>query len=374
MNLTRQSGLTSQRYRRFVVSAGLTLGLAAALAGQAPTTAPYQEEEVTFTNGDVKLAGTLTLPPGKPHAAVVLLTGSGAQNRDEELFGFRPFRVLADHLAKAGLAVLRYDDRGVGGSTGSIPASTTHDFARDAIAGVGFVKTRLGLQTSVGLLGHSEGALAAAIAAVETRDVAFVIWMAGSGERGDAVLRRQAEDLSKAAGGSDATIAQILAAHRALTDAIRAGADRPSIVSALRALVRAQLELAPAAQRQAITDVDAFVNKMADANAAGMLSPWFRAFVAYDPTDTVAKVSCPILVLFGERDMQVPPTANRPPIEAALTAAKNQNVTTKVYPEANHLFIKSVTGNPSEYPSLEKTFIPGLLDDVTSWILRHAKN
>jgi uncharacterized protein len=338
MRIARQSGFTSTRYRRFVVSVGMTLGLAAAPLAQAPSVGPYQDEEVTFTNGDVTLAGTLTVPTsGNARAAVILLTGSGAQNRDEELFGFRPFRVIADHLGKAGVAVLRYDDRGVGGSTGTIPASTTHDFAHDAIAGIRLLKTRLGALTPVGLLGHSEGALAAAIAAAETRDVAFVVWMAGSGERGDAVLRRQAEDLSKAAGGTDATIVQILAAHRAMTEAIKAGADRASVVSALRVLVRAQLELAPTAQRQAITDVEAFVNKMAEANAAPILSPWFRAFVALDPAEALAKMTCPILVLFGERDMQVPPAANRPPVEAALTAAKNPDVTVKVYPEANHL-------------------------------------
>jgi fermentation-respiration switch protein FrsA (DUF1100 family) len=133
------------------------------------------------------------------------------------------------------------------------------------------------------------------------------------------------------------------------------------------------LELAPAAQRQAITDVDAFVNKMADANAAAMLSPWFRAFVALDPAEPLAKVTCPTLLLFGERDMQVPPAANRPPVEAALGAARNPNVTTKVYPEANHLFITSVTGNPSEYPTLDKTFVPGFLNDLSTWILLHAK-
>jgi uncharacterized protein len=366
MHVPPQSGFNSRARRRFVVSVGMTLGLAASPAAQTPTVTPYQEEEVAFTNEDVKLAGTLTMPStDKPRAAVVLLTGSGAQNRDEELFGFRRFRVIADHLGKSGFAVLRYDDRGVGGSTGSIPASTTHDFARDALAGLRLLKSRLG----AGLLGHSEGALAAAIAAAESPDVAFVVWMAGSGERGDAILRRQAEDLSTAAGGSDAVIAQILAAHRAVIDSVRAGTDRASLVPMVRALVRAQLDLAPAAQRQAITDVDAFVNKMAETNVGPMLSAWFRAFVALDPAEALAKVTCPVLALFGERDMQVPPTANRPPVEAALARAKNLSVTIKVYPEANHLFIKSVTGNPSEYPTLDKVFVPGLLDDLVTWLL-----
>jgi uncharacterized protein len=347
----------------------MVVGLATGPGAQGPPL-PFHEEEVTVTNGDVTLAGTLTLPAaGKPRAAVVLLTGSGAQNRDEELFGFRPFRLIADHLGTNGIAVLRYDDRGVGGSTGSIRDSTTYDFARDALAALAFVQSRVGSATPVGLLGHSEGALAAAIAAAESRDVAFIVWLAGATERGDAVLRRQAEDLSKAAGASESELAEILAAHRAAIEAVRVGAGRPAVIEGLRRLVRAQLAIAPRAQRQAITDVDAFVNKMAEASAAGMLSPWFRAFLALDPTEALSKVQAPVLALFGGRDVQVVPAANRPLLEAALARAGNQRVTVKEYPEANHLFIKAVTGLPAEYPTLEKAFVPALLDHITSWIL-----
>jgi pimeloyl-ACP methyl ester carboxylesterase len=365
--------------RQLALAAGITVAVAAAAApltaaAQTPS-APYQEEDVSFTNGDIKLAGTLTLPsPGQPRAAVVLLTGSGAQNRDEELFGFRPFKVIADHFGRAGIAVLRYDDRGVGGSTGSVVESTTRAFADDALAAVGWLKARLGAPTRIGLLGHSEGAIAAAMAAATApNEIAFIIMMAGTGERGDAVLRRQAEDLSRLTGGSDETIARILAAHRKMTDAIAGGADRATTLDAVRALVRAQLELQPGMQSKAPADLEAFVNKLAEANAPGILSPWFRFFVALDPAESLAKVGCPVLVLFGERDLQVPPAANRRPIEAALAAAKNQDVTVKVYPEANHLFIKSVTGSPAEYPKLEKVFVPGFLDDVSTWLLSRAK-
>ena len=282
--------------------------------------------------------------------------------------------VLADHLARAGVAVLRYDDRGVGGSTGSIVTSTTRDFARDAMAAHAQVRTRVGATTPVGLLGHSEGAIVAAIAAASSPDVALIVLMAGSAERGDAVLRRQAEDLTRAAGANDAVVAAILTAHQKLTEAVRADAGRPALLDAMSVLVRAQLEAAPPAQRQAIgTNVDAFVEKTVQANAAGVLSPWFRAFVSLDPAEALSQVSCPVLALFGERDMQVPAAANRVPLEAALARARNKRVTVKVYPEANHLFIKSVTGNPSEYPTLEKVFVGGLLDDVSSWILAQVK-
>jgi pimeloyl-ACP methyl ester carboxylesterase len=356
-----------------LATSSLITTLAASVAAQ-PAPEPYREEEVVFDSGDVRLAGTLTLPVDAPRAGVVLLTGSGAQNRDEELFGFRPFKVIADHLARQGVAVLRYDDRGVGGSSGSVVSATTREFARDAMAAHALIKARAGSTTPVGLLGHSEGALAAAIAAADSREVAFIVLMAGSAERGDLVLRRQAEDLSRAAGGSDAVVAAILAAHQKVTETIRAGADRATALDAVRALVRAQLELAPPAQRKAMGDnVDALVAKTAEANIGPMLSPWFRAFLALDPAEALSRVSCPVLALFGERDLQVPAAANRAPLEAALARANNDRVTVKVYPEANHLFIKSVTGNPSEYPTLEKIFVPGLLNDVSHWILAQTK-
>ena len=171
---------------------------------------PYLEEEVTLENkpAGVKLAGTLTLPKGKgPFPAVVLITGSGPQDRDESLLGHRPFLVLADHLTRNGIAVLRCDDRGVGGSTGNTSTSTTADFADDALVGVAFLKARPEIDgKKIGLIGHSEGGVAAPIAATKSTDVAFIVLLAGTGLPGEEILYRQAELILKAAKADEATI------------------------------------------------------------------------------------------------------------------------------------------------------------------------
>ena len=184
---------------------------------------PYKEEDVTFKNGAVTLAGTLSIPEGKgPFPAFVMVTGSGLQNRDEELFGFKPFAVITDYLVRRGIATLRYDDRGAGGSTGSIAMATTADFADDALAGVALLASRPEIDhANIGVFGHSEGADVSAIAAAKAPDrIAFIIMMAGISIPGDAVLRYQAEDSARALGGTDEQVAHVLKAHRQVTDAV----------------------------------------------------------------------------------------------------------------------------------------------------------
>jgi uncharacterized protein len=357
--------------RRFLAAAAFATCSTILAHGQQPVPAPappYQEEEVTFANGDVKLAGTLTVPPGKgPFPAIVMLTGSGAQNRDEEIVGFKPFKLIAEYMGQRGIAVLRYDDRGVGGSTGSMARSTTEDFAADALAAMAWLAKRPEINArQIGLVGHSEGAIAAAVAAARSKDLAFIVMIAGTAVRGDDVLRRQAEDLSRAGGADDAAVAKILEAHRRLTDAIRAGAPEAELKDAVSRLARAQIEAAPEAQRLLIGDVDAFIARMIDAQVKALTSPWMRFFITFDPATALAQVSCPVLAIFGGRDVQVPVALNRPPLEKAL--AKNTKVTVKLYPEANHLFQSAKTGLPQEYAALEKQFLPGLLDDIRSWI------
>jgi pimeloyl-ACP methyl ester carboxylesterase len=332
--------------------------------------APPREEEIVFTNGEVKLAGTLALPVGRgPFPAVVLLSGSGPQNRDSAIVGFRPFKLIAEHLSRSGIAVLRYDDRGVGGSSGSIPESTTDDFSGDALAAVKFLAARPDIQKSrLGLVGHSEGALTAAIAASKSRDVAFIVWLAGSGVRGDEVLRQQATDLARAAGADAETLGRILAAHKRLLELVHDGGTVEEITSITRTLARAQMQTLPEAQRKAIPNIDAAVEAMLPAQVAAIRSRWFRSFISFDPATALERVTCPVLAIFGDRDMQVPPALNRPPVEAALARAGNRQVTTKVYLEANHLFQPAKTGSPSEYTALPKAFVPGLLDDIAAWI------
>lgn len=349
----------------------LTRDAAASAAMLAPAPPPpYREENVTFANGAVKLAGTLTIPEGSgPFPAVVMLTGSGPQNRDEELFGFKPFRVIADHLTRHGIAVLRYDDRGVGGSSGDLRTSTTADFAADALAGLAFLAARPDIvPTRIGLFGHSEGAVAAAIAASRSSRVAFIVMMAGTAVRGDQVLRRQARDVARQLGATEAQVATITAAHRKLTDAIMSGAASDVLAADIRELSRAQIAGQSQAVRAAIGDVDAYIERAMPATLAQMQSPWMKAFLELDPATVIAQVKCPILALFGSLDTQAPPDLNRAPLEAAAARGGNSRLTVKVYPQANHLFIKAVTGSVAEYPTLEKVFVPGLLDDVTAWI------
>lgn len=330
---------------------------------------PYREEEVTFANGPITLAGTLTIPEGQgPFPAFVMVTGSGLQNRDEELFGFKVFGVIADYFTRRGVAVLRYDDRGMGGSTGSIGRATTADFATDALAGLALLAGRPEIDHAhLGVFGHSEGADVAAIAAARSPNVSFIVMMAGTALRGDVVLRRQAEDSARALGGSEEQVARILAAHQQLMDALRTGAGPDVLAPALRTLMREQIESQPAA-KAAIGDVNAYIDKAMPAQLAQNQSAWIRFFVGFDPAPVLAQVKCPVLVLFGAKDTQVRPDLNKPVLEAAFAKGGNIRVTVKVYPDANHLFIKATTGQVSEYATLEKVFVPGFLDDLVAWV------
>ena len=353
--------------RAAVVGAVVVITALVAEAAQAP---PYREEDLTFTSGEVTIAGTLTVPDGKgPFPAVVLLSGSGAQNRDSEILGFRPFKILADTLARAGIAVLRCDDRGVGGSTGTLVDATTADLADDALAAVQRLAARSEIaKGKIGLIGHSEGALSAALAASKSPDVAFLVWMAGSARRGDEVMRQQAGDLARAAGADAATVERILEQHAHLLAGIRGGVDDEELKQRVRTLARAQLALLPEAQRKMIPNPDAFIDAQMPAQLKALRSRWMRFFIDFDPVTALARVTCPVLAIFGERDMQVAPASNRPPLERALAGGGNTRVTVKVYPEANHLFQVAVTGNPSEYAALPKAFVPSLADDLVAWI------
>ncbi len=330
---------------------------------------PYREEQVTFANGDVTLAGTLTVPEaGGPFPAVALLTGSGAQNRDEEIFGFKIFRVIADHLTRQGIAVLRYDDRGVGGSTGSIARSTTEDFSRDAGAALAFLRGRQEIDGArVGLVGHSEGAAAAAMAAAGPDGPAFLVLLAGPGLPGEAVTRQQVTDAARLMGATDGQLAAILAAHRRVNELALQGATRDELTPAVRGLIRAQLEGRPAPQVAAIGDLDAFIDGRVGAAVSNVMTPWWRFFLSFDPATALAKVTCPTLVIFGGKDTQVPPSLHRAPVEAALQG--NPRVRVVEYASANHLFQEAITGQVAEYQVLEKAFVPGLVDELATWIL-----
>ncbi|HET6563829.1 MAG TPA: alpha/beta fold hydrolase [Xanthomonadales bacterium] len=330
---------------------------------------PYTEEEVEFTNGDIRLAGTLTLPEGAgPFPAAVMITGSGPQNRDEELFGFRPFRVIADHLARAGIATLRYDDRGVGGSTGNVSTATTADFATDVLAAIQLLHQRDEIDADrIGVIGHSEGGIIGPMVA-ESGDLAFVVILAGPSMSGAEILYDQGARVLKANGATAEELLQQRAIQEQLFAAIRSGEGWDLVKAIIASQVRASVDKLSPEQRAAIADVDAYVNTQVAAQVTAAQTPWFRFFIDYDPVPALEALQVPTLAVFGELDLQVPPDSNRPGMEQAFSRGGQENYTIVTLKSANHLFQQATTGSPAEYPTLEKAFVPELLPLVTDWI------
>ncbi len=336
---------------------------------------PYAAEEVKIPAGAVTLAGTLTLPAGSgPHPVVVLITGSGAQDRDETVLGMKPFRLLADYLTRQGVAVLRCDDRGIGGTTGSMAMATTADFADDAAAMVQFLKGRADIDKAhIGLLGHSEGGLVAPMVASRSKDVAFVVLMSAPAVPGDQILVAQGRLLGEASKVPAEQIAKNADLQRQLFAAVRTGAGWKEVEERAYAETRASFETLPEAQRKGIGDLDAFARKTAAQQLAAARSPWFKYFLEYDPAPALAKLTVPVLAVFGERDLQVPAAQNREPMEAIFKKSGNRRVAFHVIPRANHLYQDSITGNATEYATLKKEFLPGFLELVGTWVNAQVK-
>ncbi len=318
---------------------------------------PYREEEVSYANpvASITLAATLTIPPGKgPFPAVLLITGSGPQDRDEALMGHRPFLVLADYLTRHGLAVLRADDRGVGKSGGKFATGTTADFATDAEAGVAYLKARPEVDPhKIGLIGHSEGGIIAPMVAARNPDVAFIVMLAGSGVPGDQILVAQSRLISEAAGQNPAEADKSADEEREVLALVKNEKNSAALETDLR-------------KRLAGKGTDAQV----DAQIKALTSPWFRYFLAYDPAGALRKVQCPVLALNGEKDLQVPPTLNLPAIHHALEEGGNKHYETDELPGLNHLFQTARTGAPSEYAEIEETMSPVALEKIGGWILK----
>lgn len=335
---------------------------------------PYKKEEVVFYNDSIKLEGTLTLPPTKgPHPAVVMITGSGPQNRDEELFGFKPFKIIADDFTRKGIAVLRYDDRGVGGSSGNTGRSTTADFAQDALAAIHFLQSRSDINPrQIGLCGHSEGGIVAPLAASQSKEVAFIICIAGTGVNGAAIILAQEELIMRADSSSEEKIKKALAVTKHSIDAVLTGGNLDEVKKEIRDSFEQDLAVMPEAQRNAIANKEEYLKSAVDAQVLGLQSPWFKYFLTYDPAPALEKVKCPMLALFGELDLQVPAELNKKFMETALKRGENKDYSVKVFPKANHLFLTATNGSPKEYGTLKKEFVPGFLETMSDWILKHV--
>ena len=333
---------------------------------------PYSEEEVSYENtiDKVKLAGTLTLPPSKsPVPAVVLITGSGPQDRNETLLGHRPFLVLADHLTRRGIAVLRVDDRGMGGSAPGSPTVTSENYAEDVLAGVAFLKGRKEVNPhQIGLIGHSEGGMIAPMVAVRSKDVAFIVMMAGLGQTGADVILMQGDLLTRASGVDPQTTANVRKVYEQIFAMLKIERDNATAEKKIGEVIANQMATMSEEQKQAFAPVVRTINTQTQM----YLSNWFRYFLLYDPAPTLAMVRIPVLALVGEKDLQVPPKENLALIEAALKKGGNKRYTILLMPGLNHLFQTATTGAPGEYSLIQETISPTALQTISDWILKQT--
>jgi pimeloyl-ACP methyl ester carboxylesterase len=328
---------------------------------------PYISEDIKFTNekAGIKLGGTLTMPEGDgPFPAVILITGSGSQNRNEELMGHKPFWVIADYLSRNGIAVLRYDDRGVGQSQGSPLNATSGDFASDVEAALHYLRTRKEVDFKrVGLAGHSEGGLIAPIVASSNPEVAFIVSLAGPGIPGEMILNRQNKDISLASGVQAKEVKESISINKKLFAVLKKEPDNTKAETRISEIYKKALTKAkksPEEINQAL--------KQLNASLSPVSYNWFRYFISTDPEVFWKNVKCPVLALNGEKDLQVAADINLPAIVKALKSGGNKAVTTMKLPELNHLFQHCKTGLPAEYGEIEETFSPEVLKIMSDWI------
>jgi len=329
---------------------------------------PYYSEDVTFSNDDAKvsLAGTLTLPSktGK-FPVVVMISGSGPQNRYEELLGHKPFLIISDYLTRNGIGVLRFDDRGVGKSTGEFKAATSEDHASDAASAVNYLKTRSEVDIKkIGLVGHSEGGLIAPMVAVKSKDVAFIVLLAGPGIPGHEILALQTGLINKANGMSEADMQNEQTQLKGAMDIVMNTEDMAEMKTKLEKFIRDAIQKDPKTVPEGTT-----ADELVKSNVEGLATPWMQFFLKYDPAMNLTKVKCPVLALNGEKDLQVPPKEDLAAIGKYLKQAGNKNFKTKEMPNLNHLFQECKTGAPSEYAAIEQTFSPAALEEMSGWIL-----
>lgn len=329
---------------------------------------PYYSEDVEIPNyaDSLTLAGTLTLPAkeGK-YPAVILITGSGPQNRDEELLGHKPFLIVSDYLTRNGIAVLRYDDRGTAKSTGNFSSATSADMANDVEAAIRYLKTRKEInQSQIGLVGHSEGGIIAPMVAARSKDVGFIVLMAGTGVRGDELLLMQQEAIGRVSGTSEEDLKKMNSINRNLFDIVLESNNPDSMKAKLSQYMHLVIKEIPDSLRpQGMSEVD-FI----DMTIKQVDNPWMQYFIRHDPVKDLQKVKCPVLAINGSNDLQVPAKVNLDNIQKALQEGGNSNITIKEIPGLNHLFQESATGNPDEYAEIEQTFSSLALNEIGNWI------
>ena len=316
----------------------------------------YRIEEVQFTNAREgnTLTGTLTTPEGDgPFPALVLVSGSGQQNRDEELMNHRPFWVIADYLTRHGIAVLRYDDRGMGGSTGEVQNATSLDFSYDAEAAFDFLLNRKEINASqIGILGHSEGGIINFMVSARRPEVAFLISLAGPAVTGIEVLAAQQVAILRASGMTEEAIQFSSNANAQMFSVIEASSSREEADTLLRQLVKGW----------------GYGEELTEQTVGELASPWMYYFLKYDPTEAIVKTNCPALLLNGSKDLQVVASQNLPTYEKIIADYGKTNLTLHELPDLNHLFQHCETGSPNEYFTIDETISPEVLEMIVEFV------
>ncbi len=339
---------------------------------------PYKSEEVEYGNADksLVLGATITIPEGNgPFPAAVMITGSGAQDRNEEILGHQLFAVIADDLTRKGFIVLRVDDRGVGKSTGKFNEATSEDFANDVSSSVDYLLSRPEVdKKKVGLIGHSEGGMIAPMVAVKRKEVNFIVLLAGPGVKITELMAGQNEAIAKSSGVSEEALKEIKPLFNKVTTTILASTDSLSatantaiaienwMITKSKAVLE-ELNMATAKQRQ----------EYVTAMVRTIQSPWFRYFINFNPAQYLEQLKCKVLALNGEKDIQVISSQNLPGIEASLKRSKSKVYEVKELPGLNHLFQNCKKCTTNEYGELEETFSPAALEAISSWLEKNIK-
>jgi len=339
---------------------------------------PYKSEDIIYNDAKTGLnyGATITIPEGKgPFPAALLITGSGQQNRDEEILGHKPFAVLADALTRNGIAVLRVDDRGVGKTTGQFKGATTADFADDARAGLNYLRSRSEVdKKKTGLIGHSEGGMIAPMVAAGNKDVSFIVLLAGPGVKISQLMAEQNAAISHLAGVSDTAIRAYIKMYTAAYAEILQQTDTAAALAKTQVVVKNWLsETDPALLQELHLDEPKAQGQLAAAMVNEMQDKWYRYFMTFDPAPYLEKLSCKVLALNGSRDVQVISSSNLAGIEAALKKSRSKVYTVKELPGLNHLFQTCKTCTPVEYSQLEETFSPAALGEINNWLNTNVK-
>ena len=316
----------------------------------------YRIEEVSFTNEKVgnTLTGTLTIPEGDgPFPAMVLVSGSGQQNRDEELMNHRPFWVIADYCARHGIAVLRYDDRGMGGSDGEVENATSMDFSYDAEAAFDFLRKQKHIDASrVGILGHSEGGIINFMVSARRPEVAFLVSLAGPAVNGIEVSKAQSEAMLRAQGMTEEMIQFSSNANAHLLDVIESSKSREEADSLLRQVLKGW----------------GYNEELTEQTVGRLTLPWMYYFLKYDPTEAIVKTNCPALLLNGSKDLQVIASQNLPAYETIIAEHGKTNLTLRELSDLNHLFQHCETGLLEEYGAIDETISPEVLEMIVGFV------